>query len=166
MVSVKWSAKLKRSLLSLLLVVVVLVAALTAFAPAAAAGRSVGADRSIVAILNGYLSSDLQSDPGFIVAGNLKTELGSATPPFLVDVRPTSAYNSGHIAGAVNIPIGSLIDNRGALPEDQPIVVYCTSDHLGAQAMMALRLLGYTSVKSLLGGLNAWKAAGLTTTTS
>ena len=161
------SRKLRRFLLSLLLAVTALFVVLTAFAPAAAAGRGVGADRSIVAILDGYLSSGQEAGPSVIFPAALNSQLSSESSPFLVDVRSPSAFSGAHIAGAVSIPIASLIDNRGKLPaEDKPIVVYCYSDHLGAQAMMALRLLGYTNVKSLLGGLNAWKAAGLPTVTS
>ena len=38
-------------------------------------------------------------------------------------------------------------------------MIYCASGHRGAFAMSALRLLGYTDVRNIGGGLNAWKKA-------
>ena len=40
-------------------------------------------------------------------------------------------------------------------------VVYCAIGHRGAIALETLQLLGYTNVKSLSNGFNAWKAANL-----
>jgi len=48
------------------------------------------------------------------------------------------------------------------LPEkDAPIIVNCVSGHRGSIVAMGLRLSGYTNVRNLAGGLNAWKAANL-----
>jgi rhodanese-related sulfurtransferase len=40
-------------------------------------------------------------------------------------------------------------------------VVLCQSGHRGALAMMYLRMIGYTNVRNLGGGMNAWIAAEL-----
>lgn len=80
-------------------------------------------------------------------------------PPFLVDVREAAEIEKdGYIEGAVHIPIRDLLKNLDKLPaQDQPIVIYCASGHRGGLAMAALRLLGYTNVVNLNGGLGAWK---------
>ncbi len=87
-----------------------------------------------------------------------------AAKPFILDVRePSELKDNGFIAGAVNIPIRTLLKNLDKLPSDKaaPILVYCAIGHRGALALEALNLLGYTNVKSISGGFNAWKAANL-----
>ncbi len=82
-------------------------------------------------------------------------------PPFLLDVRETAEVEKdGFIAGAFHIAVRDVLKNLDKLPAlDQPIVIYCASGHRGAMALAALRLLGYTDVKNLAGGLGAWKTA-------
>jgi rhodanese-related sulfurtransferase len=91
------------------------------------------------------------------------TELNSDAKPFLIDLREAKEVaDGGYIAGAVLIPVRSLTQNLDKLPaQDQPIIVYCGIGHRGAIATEVLHLLGYTNVRSLSGGFNGWKAAGL-----
>jgi rhodanese-related sulfurtransferase len=79
----------------------------------------------------------------------------------LLDVREAAEYRSERIATARNIPVRQIAQLIGTLPKDRatPIMVYCRSGHRGAIALMVLRLAGYTNVRSLAGGLEAWKAA-------
>ncbi|MFN8498630.1 MAG: rhodanese-like domain-containing protein [Anaerolineae bacterium] len=87
-----------------------------------------------------------------------------AAKPLILDVRePQELKDNGYLAGAVNIPVRSLLKNLDKLPTDKaaPILVYCAVGHRGALALEALNLLGYTNVKSISGGFNAWKAANL-----
>lgn len=85
-------------------------------------------------------------------------------PVFLVDVRkPIDVETSGHIKGAINIPVRDLLKNLDKLPaKDQKIVVYCEPCYSGAMGMIALRLLGYTDVINLDGGVGSWMNAGFT----
>ena len=51
-----------------------------------------------------------------------------------------------------------VLANLDKLPGvDEPIVVTCASGHRGGMVMAALRLLGYTNVRNLNGGVNGWK---------
>ena len=94
-----------------------------------------------------------------VSAANLNAELADKAP-LLVDVREPAEYAEGHLAGAFNLPVRTLAQNLDKLPAlDQPIVIYCLSGHRGALAMSALRLLGYTDVRNLAGGISAWKKA-------
>lgn len=43
----------------------------------------------------------------------------------LVDVRPATEFEAGHIEGAVSIPIGELEQRLAELPDDREIVAYC-----------------------------------------
>ena len=42
-----------------------------------------------------------------------------------LDVRDTGSYASGHIKGAINIPLEVIGDRLAELPHDKPIIVYC-----------------------------------------
>ena len=97
-----------------------------------------------------------------IKPADLNTAL-TENPPFLLDVREASEIEKdGFIAGAVNIPVRDVLNNLDKLPAlDQPIVIYCASGHRGAMVMASLRMLGYTDVKNLAGGLGGWKKAEL-----
>jgi rhodanese-related sulfurtransferase len=87
--------------------------------------------------------------------------LQSDPKPFVIDVRETKEITQT-IQSAVGIPLRTLTQNLDKLPaKDQAILIYCSAGHRGALAMMTLQLLGYTNVKSILGGLNSWRAAGL-----
>ncbi len=80
----------------------------------------------------------------------------------LIDVREAHETEGGIIPGAMMIARGVLetnIENR--IPEKTtPLVVYCASGVRSAFATQTLGQLGYTNVKSLIGGFNGWKDAG------
>ena len=102
--------------------------------------------------------TNLPADYYTIKADLLKGQIDAGNAPFLLDVRePLELEQNGYIAGAVNIPVRNVLKNLDKLPAlDQPIVVYCGSSHRGAMVMAALRMLGYTDVRNLGGGLGAW----------
>lgn len=74
----------------------------------------------------------------------------------LLDVRTPEEFASGHIDGAVNIPV-QVLDSRMAELTDKkrPIVVYCRSGARSARAASALRAAGYASVHDI-GPMSAW----------
>lgn len=44
----------------------------------------------------------------------------------VIDVRDAASYASGHIPGALNIPMASVEANLDRIPKDREIVTYCT----------------------------------------
>ena len=72
----------------------------------------------------------------------------------LVDVRTPGEWRSGHIEGAVLIPIDELGGRLGEIPRDRTVVVYCASGARSAQAAAILGAAGYT-VRDL-GGISRW----------
>jgi len=83
--------------------------------------------------------------------------------PLVLDVREKAEWDTERIAGAVHVPIRELTKALDKLPDGRgaPIVVYCAVGVRGAMATVVLRMLGYTNVRNLRGGLAGWKAAKL-----
>jgi rhodanese-related sulfurtransferase len=130
-------------------------------APTAGAAPEVDAAR--LKDLDAFLSG---LPEGFysVKAADLNTELASDKKPMLIDVRTEKEIaDTGMIEGAVNILINDLLDDMSKLPADKaaPVVIYCASGHRGAIGLMALRMLGWSEVRNLAGGLGAWTAAEL-----
>ena len=104
----------------------------------------------------------LPTDAGYYgIKADKLNEMMVENPPFIVDVREAAEIEAnGHIAGSINIPIRDLLKNLDKLPgKDEKIVITCASGHRGSLGMMALRLLGYTDVINVNGGINAWVKA-------
>lgn len=82
-----------------------------------------------------------------------------------LDVREPNEFAEGVIPGAVLIPRADVPERIGDLIPDPstPIVVYCAGGVRSAYATRTLEELGYTSAVSMAGGINAWDAAGKTT---
>lgn len=94
---------------------------------------------------------------------DLRSDLESAAPPFVVDVRDAELYGVRHVTGALNIPVEELSARHEELPaeRDHPIVTVCTRGNLSIQGMLVLQSLGYRNVRSLNGGTVAWAEEGL-----
>jgi hydroxyacylglutathione hydrolase len=127
----------------------------------------VGLDR-----IEGYLDDGMDawenqgfelSQLGSISVQTLNDRLQASTRPFMLDVRTESEWNSGHIKGALHIHGGVLKDRYHEVPKDQPIAVICGTGYRGSIAASFLKSNGYKDVSNVLGGMTAWKAAGLST---
>ncbi len=79
----------------------------------------------------------------------------------VLDVRTEKEWNAGHIAGAIHIHGGKLRENFELVPNDKPVVVICGSGYRGSIVASFLKREGYEDVTNVLGGMSAWKGAGL-----
>lgn len=77
-----------------------------------------------------------------------------------LDVRESSEFDEGHIAGALNVPIRTLAQNLESIPTDQPVIAYCASGHRAAISNAALHIMGRDNVRAFPLGYGAWEAAG------
>ena len=77
----------------------------------------------------------------------------------IIDARDAEQYAQGHIPGALNMEWRQIVARRQEVRRDGLVVVYCNTGSLSAQAVFALRLLGWDNVKVLQGGYEGWKAA-------
>ncbi len=69
----------------------------------------------------------------------------------------------GEIAGTDTfVPYDQIVANSASLPEDKnaPIILYCKSGRMSAEALPVLKKLGYTNVRHLTGGMDAWQKSG------
>lgn len=82
----------------------------------------------------------------------------------LVDTLPATAYNKGHLPGALHIMSDDILDHASVLLPDRQmeVVVYCASAKCKRAGLSAGRLetLGYTRVFHFVGGKRDWIAAG------
>ncbi|MFL5540911.1 MAG: rhodanese-like domain-containing protein, partial [Longimicrobiaceae bacterium] len=78
----------------------------------------------------------------------------------VVDVRNTSEFDAGHLAGAVNLPLGRLAERLGELPRGRTLAVHCQSGARAGVAISLLRARGFDDVVHLSGDFAGWKAAG------
>lgn len=76
----------------------------------------------------------------------------------ILDVREQDEYDSGHIPGAVLLPVGSITEESAAevIPEkDATVLVYCRSGNRSKTAAKTLAELGYTGIYEF-GGITTW----------
>ena len=76
----------------------------------------------------------------------------------ILDVREQDEYDSGHIPGAVLLPVNSIDETRAAqvIPtKDTTVLVYCRSGNRSRTASARLAGLGYTQVYEF-GGIRDW----------
>ena len=72
----------------------------------------------------------------------------------IIDVRQPNEYASGHVDGALNIPLGRFredMDELEGVDKDTPIILYCLSGGRSNMAMLNLKAWGYTN---LTNGIN------------
>jgi rhodanese-related sulfurtransferase len=81
----------------------------------------------------------------------------------VVDVRNADAYNSGHIKGAINLPLDKIQAGKyDELPRDKRIITYCScgAENSSAAATVLLEKAGFNNGATLLGGTYAWQQSG------
>ncbi len=76
----------------------------------------------------------------------------------LIDVREPDEYAIARIDGSKLIPLKTLPDHLDSLPKDREILVHCKSGGRSAKAVQFLLDHGFTRVKNVSGGIDAWLA--------
>jgi len=80
-----------------------------------------------------------------------------------VDIRAAAQFEKGHILDARSVPLGDLDQHMPALEKlkDRGILVYCENGATSVKAVEKLKAGGIDQVKSLRGGLTAWRSENL-----
>jgi adenylyltransferase/sulfurtransferase len=93
-----------------------------------------------------------------LTPGELAATLHAGTARIcLVDVREPGEFAAGHLAAAINLPIGELEQNAGRIPRGGTVVFVCRS---GVRSRIACALAlraGVKDARQLAGGLLAWR---------
>ncbi|MHA2304259.1 MAG: rhodanese-like domain-containing protein, partial [Candidatus Hodarchaeales archaeon] len=76
----------------------------------------------------------------------------------LLDVRTFQEYRTGHIPGAISVPLNEIRRNVSKLPQNKKLVVYCQNApcSMSIQAALELKNLGFQNIRKLEGGFDEW----------
>lgn len=97
-----------------------------------------------------------------ITVADVMAHIDQGAPPVLLDVQTASALPHARIPGALQMQGKALPPELDTLPRDTLIVVYCAcpNEASAVQVAQRLRRKGFQRVLPLLGGVDAWVAAG------
>jgi rhodanese-related sulfurtransferase/DNA-binding transcriptional ArsR family regulator len=112
-----------------------------------------------------YLGDRDQLEP--VTREELARRLAAGDDLVVLDVRPAAEHASGHLPGAVSIPVGELRRRLAEVPRDREVVAYCRGPYcaFAHEAVELLREEGFPA-RRLEDGLPEWEAAGLAVTRS
>jgi len=112
-----------------------------------------------------FCGSPGHQDPGLqlpqeylITPPALAEKLAAKAPLHLIDVREPHELEISHIPGAEGIPLSELAAHPPSLDRDEPIVLLSRAGARSARAVEILLGAGFTRVRHLAGGMNAWAA--------
>lgn len=91
----------------------------------------------------------------------LADDLKSDGQHIVLDVRTEQEWNSGHIEGALHVHGGMLESRYGDVPRNKTVNVMCGSGYRATIASSFLLRAGFDQVRNVIGGMSAWKSAGL-----
>lgn len=94
-----------------------------------------------------------------VTVSELAQQLESDPDVVVIDVREPHEWEICRIDGATLIPLGALPERLGELDGHKSIVTFCHRGMRSMQALEILRAAGFSKVKSLQGGVDAWAAA-------
>ena len=72
----------------------------------------------------------------------------------VIDVRTADEYNTGHIKGAINLPLDII--NTITYDKEENLIIYCASGKRSLEAVNTLVNMGYTHLYNLDGGMLNW----------
>ena len=77
----------------------------------------------------------------------------------VIDVREADEYDSGHVPGALFVPLSELEQRVDEVPSGEPVLVICKSGGRSMRACNYLAPLG-RDVTNIAGGTMAWTDSG------
>lgn len=89
---------------------------------------------------------------------DLHARITGSNPPLVVDVRTKREWDSGHIEGAVHIPLGELVQRASELPHDRDVATICEAGYRSSLAASVLSRAGIDRIVNVTGGMSAWRA--------
>lgn len=110
----------------------------------------------------GYLEGGFDAWTGDrdLLAQREVTGLSAEDAPPILDVREPSEWREGHVAGAIHIPGAQLPSRMDDVPAG-PLLIMCGSGYRSAIAASLLQRQGRDDVGHVIGGMEAYRSAGL-----
>ncbi len=78
----------------------------------------------------------------------------------VIDVREPDEYESGHIPGAILVPLSTVPNNSSEFESEETVYIVCRSGGRSMQACEMLHEIGITNVVNVAGGTVGWIALG------
>ena len=116
-----------------------------------------------MSVTSSQLLNSVKQDIAEVTAEQVQKQLGAGDKIHIVDVRERDEVMDGYISGAALIPRGFLelnVEEDVTMDRSAEIVLYCAGGNRSALAARDLAFMGYTNVKSMIGGFKGWKDAG------
>jgi rhodanese-related sulfurtransferase len=95
------------------------------------------------------------------------TRLFSEQAAVFIDARDEQDYESGHIHGALSLPLYDVNERfpeiAGDIPSGKMIITYCDGEgcHMGHDLAVFLRGKGFKNIRNLVNGWTVWQNANL-----
>ena len=86
-----------------------------------------------------------------ISAETLQASIDGKEDFILVDVRKKGEFRSGHVKGALNLPLSNMEKGYNQLPQDKRVVLYCSSANRSNRAAWILLQHGYKKIEEMEG---------------
>jgi len=116
-----------------------------------------------MSVTSNQLLDKVKADIAEVTVAQVEADLKAGKPVHVVDVRERDEVMDGYVPGAELIPRGFLelnVEEDVTMDRDAEIVLYCAGGNRSALAARDLAFMGYTNVKSMIGGFKGWKDAG------
>ena len=104
---------------------------------------------------------DLDSIPQITVRDFVELRSHESNRVNVLDVRELGERTNGAIEKSLWIPLGKLKSRTAELDREKLLVVHCKGGYRSSIATSMLRRAGFHNIANLIGGFDAWKAAGL-----
>src|SRR5258708_35922565 len=96
-----------------------------------------------------------------ITVAEPREKLDAGETPIIFDLRSSAAVEQDPvlIQGAIHLSMDEIEKRQSEFPRDRDIILYCSCPNEVSSARLALRLQrkGFTRVRPLLGGIDAWR---------
>ena len=120
--------------------------------------RMLSAVLTILLLFTGCGGTSMKENSYQQITQEAAKEMMDTQEVVVLDVREQHEYDSGHIPGAVLLPVGTIAEDTAAAVIDDldtVVLVYCRSGNRSKTASQALADIGYTNVYEF-GGINTW----------
>jgi rhodanese-related sulfurtransferase len=102
-------------------------------------------------------------DAGYVTrsVAEIQQTVTAKVRPAVIDVREPGEFASGHVPGAINVPLATVGTWAATQPKDAPYLVICQSGRRSVTASEILVEQGFRQVTNVAGGTAAWIQQGL-----